>query len=95
MRAGVPTGGPRPHHPTAEGTATTRGGGRPAVQDDGLLQQGSSLLRREGGHDGLRQAQDPRTRREPISQGLHAQAGKLIKPLLVIMIINFPVPALK
>lgn len=60
VRAGVHAGGAGPGHQATQEAAPIRGGGRAAEQAHGLLQQGGPLVRGEGRHDQLRQAQDPR-----------------------------------
>ena len=51
-------GGESASHQATEAAAPFRRGRGAPVQADGLLLQGGTLLRREGGHDLLRQAQD-------------------------------------
>jgi hypothetical protein len=55
--------------------APFRRGGHAAVQTDGLLLQGGALVRREGRHDLLRQAEDPRAGQQLQPQGRHTQTG--------------------
>lgn len=59
MRTGDDAGRQSAGAEEVEAAASVRGGRRPAVQTDGLLLQGGALVRREGGHDIVREAANP------------------------------------
>lgn len=62
-------------HQEIKAAAPFRRGGHAAVQTDGLLLQGGAFVRREGRHDLLRQAKDPRAGQQLQPQGRHTQTG--------------------
>jgi len=63
VRAGHDAGCPGAGPEAAQGPASVRGGGPPAVQADGLLLQGGAQLRGEGGDDLLCEAAHSGARR--------------------------------
>jgi len=75
VRAGVHAEREGAGHQEIKAAAPFRGGRGAAVQINGLLLQRGALLRREGGHDLLRQAEDPRARQQLQPQGRHSQTG--------------------
>jgi hypothetical protein len=75
VRAGVHAEREGAGHQEIKAAAPFRRGGHAAVQTDGLLLQGGALVRREGRHDLLRQAEDSRAGQQLQPQGRHTQTG--------------------
>ena len=75
VRAGVAAGGAGPEDQGAEDGAPVRRGGRAAVQADRLLFERGALVRREGGHDRVRQAAHPGPGRAAEPARRHAGPG--------------------